>query len=73
MDEPDPTPLEMLLAIAVGAIIAQTPARRREQLLARIDAAVGDPRVVPIHDGDHLKMSIKLRGLYERLLPSWLA
>jgi hypothetical protein len=70
---PDPTPLEMLLIIAVGALIAETPARRRQGVLRRISRSVGDPRIVPIHDGDDLKMSIELRALYERLLPSWTA
>lgn len=62
-----------LLTLAVGALIALTPARRRGQLLARIDAEVGNPAIVPISDGDRTRFLLKLRELYERLLPSWLA
>lgn len=70
---PDPTPMEILLVIAVGAILLETGAARRQRMLARIEREVGDPRLVPIHDGDHLRMSIELRRLFERLLPSWIA
>jgi hypothetical protein len=72
MDE-SPTPLQMLLVIAVTEIIRATRAPERQRVLAGIDRTVGDPRVVPIHDGDHLRLSAEMRRLYEALLPLWLA
>ena len=72
MDEETET-VVMLLVIAVGAAILNQPARRRETILADINRVVGDPRVVPIHDGDHFRTARELRRLYDRLLPTWLA
>ena len=71
-DEPL-SPTERILLIAVGAIIVETEAARREPILARIDAAVGNPRTLPIHDGDHLRMRAALRRIWEQLLPTWIA
>lgn len=62
-----------LLAIAVGALVAETPANRRGRLLARIDEAIGSPAMTPIGDGDFVRKSREIRALYERLLPNWLA
>lgn len=70
---PDPSPLELLLVIVVSELIVTEPAKRRERVLVGIERAIGDPRIVPLHDGDHLRMTVELRNLYNRLLPSWLS
>ncbi len=69
--EPDPSPIEMFVLIGPGAVIRAAPPARRARILRDITTGVGDPSVIPIHDGNALPMATALRALYDRFVPTW--
>ena len=73
MDDREITPLEMLLLLAVTEMILSMPARARAGFLRRLGRSARNTAVIPIHDGDALRMSAAVRDLYDRMLSRWIA